>query len=218
MSGHRELDETAKPSVANDNSAFLNFVDSIRNAMTPKDYTANMQAHGKDSSVTLPALELKDSASDVPPPPEIKLPGTSDKDLAQDGIKRSHGVTDDGKETNKTEFPNGIKIYTEAGGQVMTGESGSKITMGPVTEVTGLPAGTHEKHKGSGVYVDAQNRPVMTTNEDGSHTVYTDKGVYTAREDGTVTKETAIKHKNGTWTVVDTSTPLGGLRPSDLGH
>jgi len=216
MSGHRDIEESGNTTKAADNSALFNSIDSARNSMSPKDYSNIFQSPGKDNLASLPSLELMDAKSDVPPPPTISYQGTSDKDLAQDGVKRAHGVGADGKSTSSTEFPNGVKISTGGGGEE-TMPDGTKITLSP-SQIVETPANLHlhEHPKGSGVFVDSHNKTVLTDNADGSKSIYTDKGVYTAREDGSVTKESAIKDRHGNWTVIDTSTPLGGMRPSDM--
>ena len=209
MSGCREIEETQGAKAGVDNSAMFNCVDNTRNAMTPKDYANSLQAGIKDVVASLPALELMDSKSDVPLPPNLPRVGTSEKDLADDGIKTQHATGDKGEATTTTEFPNGVKTIADAESHTVK-DNGARITHEASVSII-TPQGVHEKVKGSGNYYDGQNKEVYTDNKDGSYTVYSNGGAYTAREDGTVTKEGAIKNPDGSWKVFNLNDPLGGL-------
>jgi len=210
MSGHRDIEEAGNTTKAADNSALFNSIDNARNSMSPKDYSSILQSPGKDNLASLPSLELMDAKSDVPPPPELKGSGTSDKDLAQDGIKRHHG-----KDSATTEFPNGVKISTAGAGADVTLDNGQKMHISGAMHID-APKGAHQSHPGSNLIVDSHNKPLYQENKDGSKTVFTETGAYTVRNDGSVTKESALKNRDGSFTIVDTNSPLGGLSPKDM--
>ncbi len=69
----------------------------------------------------------------------------------------------------------------------------------------------------NGDVVDPKGRTIAKHNDDGSYTVDTGKGFFTQRSDGTIRKETAIRSRDSkSFTVIDTESPLGDLRPSDM--
>jgi hypothetical protein len=219
MSGNHEIADAVVTGDkgTNDANAMFNCIDSTRNSMTAKDYNATLQGLNKDSAPALPALELFDAKADVPPPPTFNTHNdTSDKELAAEGIKRSHGFDDDGTKNAKVEFPNGVKITSSGPSAEHSLGDGNKVQV-TNTSIVETATKVHEHPHGSGVQVDSHNKPIYKDNADGSKEVYTDTGVYKANSDGTVEKESAIKNRNGSWTVIDTSTPLGDMKPSDLG-
>ena len=212
MSGHRDIDETCIPKgTAHDNAAILTCIDNARTAMSAKDYGNCLQQFCKDTIGTLPGLEILDAKGDVPPPPDIKAPTTSDKDLAVDGIKREHHIDEKGRDNTDTKFPNGIEVSTWPGGDKFTGSSGIEVTSLGGMSVGGGPKGMHESHKEKGVFLDGKGQEVYKENGDGSITVFTETGAFKADKDGSVTKQLAIHTPDGKWLVIGPNNPLDGL-------
>jgi len=150
---------------------------------------------------------------DVPPPRQVEVRSGHDlsrADLKEEGIKRH--TEKHGHETkSEVELPNGIKVENSKDTTPHPGHGRATVT-----EVSGhnltLPQGMDVKMNKDGTVVDRKTgHPVVREMEDGSTRVWTDKGVYNVYPNGEVTKESAIKNRNGTWTIFDTKDPLGGL-------
>lgn len=155
----------------------------------------------------LPSLDLLAMANGFRTGDEV---GASE--LRKAGIKCKRDVDADGRESTKAEYPNGVKV-TVTEGTTITRKNGVKVEIEP-TSLVEVPKGSREHPKGSGVFVDGNGKQIAKVNDDGSVTVDTGKGIYTQYHDG-ITKETAIRSRDGkSWTVIDTKTPLGGLKPS----
>ncbi|HEY9867794.1 MAG TPA: hypothetical protein V6D08_01185 [Candidatus Obscuribacterales bacterium] len=175
----------------------------------PGQWTQDIQQKTVDlvDSGVLPSLDLLAMSSDFRTGTEVGA-----KDLRDAGISCKRDVDSDGRESTTAEYPNGVKV-TVTEGTTITREDGRKIEIGPSSMVE-LPPGAKEQPKGSGIYVDRAGKQLAKVNEDGSVTVDTGEGFFTQYPDG-ITKETAIRSRDGkTWTVIDTKTPLGGMKPS----
>jgi hypothetical protein len=83
--------------------------------------------------------------------------------------------------------------------------------------VVGIKYPNHAKLNGD--IVDKSDRVVAKHNPGGSYTVDTGKGFFTQRADGSIRKETAIRSPDSkSFTVIDTESTLGDLRPTDMTH
>lgn len=136
------------------------------------------------------------------------------EDLKESGVKAEQHTAKDGTVTTKVDFPNGVKVEkSETPPHKVEGKPHITVE----SSITVID-GAQEKPAGSGKYVDATGKQVAQVNEDGSVTVDGGKGkFFTVEADGTVTKASAIRSRDGkTFEVLDTDTPLGNLRPGDV--
>ncbi len=176
-------------------------------SLTPKDWNGGKDFDPGKIEIPPSSLTPKDwnGGKDFDPG-KIEIPPSSinpqdwlgQKDLP--GVTQEHTKDADGKEHFVSEFPNGVKVSTTSGGEAKL-DNGRHYRLLPSTEIeTKEPV--HEYPAGSHTFVDKDNKPVYKDNQDGSYEIYTENGVYKAKEDGTVTKELALKGKDG-WTVID---------------
>jgi len=147
----------------------------------------------------------------------------SGKQLAREGIKFQ---TRNGDTT--VDFPNGVEITArkvETSTITKTNDDGTHTTFevqsgGIDVDLSKVqPQPLREKPPaGSGTIIDGKGNEIIKRNEDGSYTVANSAtDFYTVYPDGSVNKETAIRSRDGkSWEVIDTNTPLGGLRPGDV--
>ncbi len=137
-------------------------------------------------------------------------PEAKPAELKDAGIKVEHGK--DG--STKVDYPSGIKVESTG---VSHSEKGKNIkieTSGLIVEA--VPP-NHQNKKGE--IIDEKGRVIAKPNEDGSITVDSGKGFFTQNPDGTIVRESAIRSRDGkTFEVLDTSSPLGNLRPSAMTH
>jgi hypothetical protein len=133
--------------------------------------------------------------------PEVRTgtPATREE-IKDSGVKAHHG--NDGSTTS--EYPTGVKI--ESPPPPHSDKSKLKLESEPPN---------HRNKKGE--VIDPKGRVLARTNEDGSVTVDSGNGFFTHYPDGTVRRESALRSHDGkTFEVLDTNTPLGNLRPSDM--
>ena len=130
----------------------------------------------------------------------------SKNELKDSGVKLSHNK--DGGTTG--EYPSGVRVDTTPGAR----DEKHHVTIGPGSM---LQAEKPNHMTKDGEVVDPKGRVLAKMNDDGSVTVDSGKGFYTHYPDGEVRRESAIRSRDGkTFEVIDTNTPLGNLRPSDM--
>lgn len=113
--------------------------------------------------------------------------------------------------TTKIDYPDGITVESKT--KTYTDSEGRKQEK-HFNEVNASKPNTKKKN---GDVVDPNGRIIAKVNDDGSVTVDSGKGFYTQDVDGTLHKETALRTRKGKdFEVLDTSTPLGNLRPGDM--
>jgi hypothetical protein len=154
----------------------------------------------------LPSMNIMEMSSEIRTGTEASAKETHDA-----GIKVEHGK--DG--STKVEYPTGIKIESTGVSHSENAKGNIKVeTSGTVIEV--MPP-NHQNKKGE--VFDEKGRIIAKPNEDGSYTVDSGKGFFTQYPDGTIVRESAIRSRDGkTFEVIDTNSPLGNLRPSDMTH
>lgn len=177
------------------------------------------QANNKlEDAGVLPKFDLMLANGDDEPI-ELKNPFEQDlttKELKEAGIKASRTLEDDGTHTTHTERKDGVKVHVGEGKDV-TRPSGNVVHIDGT--VTIEPNGKiRPKDKSGDVWVDAKGREVLKKNEDGSVTIDTGDGGFIRQDGQGVKKVSAIRSRDGkTFEEIDTDSPLGGLKPSDLG-
>ncbi len=138
------------------------------------------------------------------------------RDLSDAGVKTKLSAEKDGAQTTSTDYGNGVIISSTEGGKPTDLGNGHKLTFKNNMAVE-VHYPNHAKLNGD--VVDPKGKLIAKHNEDGSYTVDTGKGFFTQYADGTIRKETAIRSRDSkSFTVIDTETPLGDLRPSDMTH
>ena len=139
--------------------------------------------------------------------PEVRTgtPATAEE-IKDSGVKVHHGK--DG--STSSEYPTGVKIESSPPSH----SAKSNIELGPTVTVESEPPNLLNK---KGEVIDPKGRVIARTNEDGSVTVDSGEGFFTHYPDGTIRREAALRSRDGkTFEVLDTNTPLGNLRPSDM--
>lgn len=130
-------------------------------------------------------------------------------ELKEAGIKMEQKAGQDGIINTKVEFPNGVKVVKSEMPERNIPGTDLK-TKGSTTAVIGAS----EKPVGSGEYFDKSGKQVARVNADKSVTVDGGDGkFYTVEKDGTVTKASALRSRDGKkFQVIDTDSPLGGYK------
>lgn len=165
----------------------------------------------------LPKFDLKLANGDDEPI-ELKNPFKEElttKQMKDAGVKATRKLEDDETHTVTVETKNGVKVSVGEGHDV-TAPSGRKVHIEGTTVIE--PNGQlHPKDKSGDVWVDKNGKEMIHRNKDGSVTIDSgDGGFYRADSNG-VKKISAIRSRDGkTFEEIDTDTPLGGLRPSDM--
>ncbi|CAN5143785.1 hypothetical protein BH10CYA1_BH10CYA1_38190 [soil metagenome] len=196
---HIKMSETVTPGCK-----FLNLFADIKGfPQTQHDLSDSLLKQG-----VLPKIEFANSDEYR----TGKLAGS--RELADAGIKCKHSIENDGAQTTTADYGNGVVISTTEGGKPTDLGNGHKLTFKNNVAIE-IQRPNHARLNGD--VVDPKGRMIAKHNQDGSYTVDTDKGFFTQRGDGTIRKETAIRSRNGKdFEVLDTETPLGNLKPSDM--
>jgi len=214
MGGH-EFDESTKPK---DSAGEAGGLRTAVQEQGERHSTAEMK---HDQQVATARLEEKGVLPTLSFEAERNGTQLSGQELKSEGIKCEKHDDGKGNSSSTVEFPNGVKIENSHEKPNKVSDHGAVVTDTSGHMVV-LPKDGHYEQGKDGTIIDKKTgHPVLKENEDGTTTVYTDKGVYTAHPDGSVDKEPAIKNmKNGkwdgTWTVLDTKDPLGGLNLDDM--
>ncbi len=192
--------------------------DAVKGDAARKDSFGLTMAAKFDATPALFKSDVAEASLDnPPPPPEIEV--RSGHALSRD--ERSEITVTNEKHGNvsrtEVELPNGVKVEMTKDSTLHEAKEG-RVQVGPLEERhIKLPEGMEVERRDDGTIIDKKTgHPVLREMEDGSTRVWTDKGVYNVYPDGEVTKETAIKNRDGTWTVLDTKTPLGDMRVPNL--
>jgi len=163
-------------------------------AQSGRDKNESLVATG-----VLPSMDIFDFKSSAP---EAKP-----AELKDSGVKVEHGK--DG--STKVDYPSGVKV--ESTGITHTDKGKIQVETGGI--VVEAVAPNHMNKKGE--VIDPKGRIIAKPNEDGGITVDSGKGFYTQDADGTIHRESAIRSRDGKdFEVLDTSSPLGNLRPGDV--
>lgn len=176
--------------------------DPAMNARELQTKSGDLVAQG-----ALPSLELFSAPPDVQPGYGGRI--ASREDLREAGIKCERKTEDNGDKTVNAEFPNGVKISI-TDGQVREGSRPGTT----IDTSTSILEGAQEKPLGSGHFVDKTGREIAQKHSDGSYTVDGGNGkFFTVEADGTITKASAIRSRDGKkFEVLDTDNPLGGVK------
>ncbi len=212
MSKHENVDEIKMADTMQPNLKFLDLYADIKGfPQTQHDLSdALLMKRG-----VLPVIEIAETASEYR---TGKPASRTDLDVA--GVKCKRTIESDGAQTVTADYGNGVKISTTEGGKPIETANGHKVKFenNVVIEISGK---NHLKLNGN--VEDSTGRIIAKHNPDGSYTVDTGEGgFYTQRADGTIRKETAIRTRKPhekvahDFEVLDTETPLGNLRPSDM--
>jgi hypothetical protein len=106
-------------------------------------------------------------------------------------------------------------VTIESSGETHSQKGNMKIDTSMVVVDAQPP--NHQNKKGE--VIDPKGRVIARPNEDGSVTVDSGNGFYTQYPDGAIKRESALRSRDGkTFEVLDTNTPLGNMRPSDMTH
>ena len=176
------------------------------------------QANSKlENAGVLPKFDLMLANGDDEPI-ELKNPFKEDlttKQLKEAGVKATRTLENDGTHTVTTERKDGVKVHVGEGKDVAA-PSGATVHIDGTVLIE--PNGKiHPKDKNGDVWVDSKGREVLKKNDDGSVTIDTGDGGFIRQDSQGVKKVAAIRSRDGkTFEEIDTDTPLGGLRPSDL--
>jgi hypothetical protein len=154
------------------------------------------QNNGLVEKGILPSIGFMEMSSEV----RTGTPAAA-TEFKDSGVKVQHGK--DGSTTG--EYPSGVKIESSKSDK-------SNIELHPMIETE--PPNHLNEH---GEVIDPRGRVIARRNDNGSVTVDSGNGFYTQYADGTINRESAIRSRDGkNFAVIDTNTPLGGLRPSDM--
>jgi hypothetical protein len=163
----------------------------------------------------LPKIEITDSSNQY----RTGKPATGN-DFAEAGVTCKRSIQKDGAHTTTVDYGNGVVISSTEGGKPTELSHDQKVTVKHNISVTILGDNVEKEH---GIIEDAKGRVIAKRNEDGGYTVDTGTGAFfTQRADGTVRKETALRTRRPhekvarDFEVIDTETPLGKFRPSDM--
>jgi hypothetical protein len=212
-----ELNESFNSAECKDNSACAlgDFAITRQDMQLKFDNQANNNKL-EDAGV-LPKFDLMLANGDDEPI-ELKNPFKEDittKQLKEAGVKATRNLESDGTHTTVTERKDGVKVHVGEGHDVM-GKNGNKVHIDGTVLIE--PNGKiRPKDKTGDVWVDDKGREVLKKNEDGSVTIDTGDGGFIRQDGQGVKKVSAIRSRDGkTFEEIDTDSPLGGLRPSDL--
>lgn len=149
----------------------------------------------------LPSVSFSEMSNEI----RTGSPATA-AEMKNSGVKVQHGK--DGSTTG--EYPTGVKVESTPASQ----SEKSNVTLEPTIRLENVPPNRLTK---KGEVVDPKGKVLAKMNDDGSVTVDSGKGFYTQYPDGSIHRESAIRSRDGkTFEVIDTNTPLGNLRPSDI--
>ncbi len=135
-------------------------------------------------------------------------------ELKEAGIKCDH-QGDAQNSITTAEFPNGVKvIHIESKQEPSESRPNVKVDAG----ITVIEGAKEVAPTGSGKFVDATGKQVAQVNADGSVTVEGKDGqFYTVHEDGAISKQAAIRNRDGSFRIIDDRNPLGeDQRPGDV--
>ncbi len=204
------------PAECSQNMCALGDYAMVRQDQQLAQFDKQMNQNLVDAGV-LPAMELNlaNGGDDVI---ELKNPLKTDiatKQMKESGVKATESLDDEGKKTVTTETKNGVRV-TITEGYERTTASGNKVKIDDSVMIE--PNGQiRAKDKEGKVWVDAKGREVVRKNDDGSVTIDTGDGGFIKQDSQGVKKISAIRSRDGkTFEEIDTDSPLGGLRPSDM--
>jgi hypothetical protein len=198
MSIHENFEATKAPDAQQGTLANLSSYAMERSApmQSRGDQHTNLVEKG-----ILPTVSFMEMSNDV----RTGTPPTA-AEIKDSGVKVHRGQGG----STVSEYPNGVKIETLPAPASQTGSVRFGPTIGLSTEKP-----NHLDKKGE--VVDPKGRVIARMNDDGSVTVDSGNGFFTQYPDGTVNRESAIRSRDGkNFAVLDTNTPLGDLRPSDM--
>ncbi len=210
--------DTGEPQVNKDAESkdLKNVMDQARKGDADRKAAAGLMSDSRMSAAPMEAAPtFKDAApqfKDVPPPPNIEVRSGRDldrADLKEEGITRTRD-TQGPVTSSEVKFPNGVEVQNGKDTTPRDGESGSRVKE-VSTHMVVVPEGAEQR--ADGTVVDKKTgRPIAKEMEDGSTRVWTDKGVYNVYPNGEVTKETAIKNRDGSWKILNVKDPLGDMK------
>ena len=138
------------------------------------------------------------------------LPGEEIKsdDLTNSHVKASKTV-EDGRNATTAEYPNGIGLKVKDGPKPET--IGGRFH---VVKSEAEISHRGDLHKKGNSWVDAKGREIIKRNDDGSYTIDSGEGFFRQGPNG-IEKVTVLRHRNGSFSELNTKDPLGDLKPSD---
>ncbi len=170
------------------------------------------ESMSKNLGDTLPAMTLywKEGAGSHAETKK-ELPGD---EIKSDDLKNSHvkasKTVEDGRKGTTAEYPNGIGLKVKegprpetVGGRFHRSKSEAEI------------AHSGDLRKKGNSWVDEKGKEIIKRNDDGSYTIDSGEGFFRQGPNG-IEKVTALRHRNGTFSELNTKDPLGDLTPSDL--